>query len=119
MLLVGKYYGMKRDICIIIHKDSLIKAFALLNSIQRFGEDTIRIKAVCLDELSRLLLNKMKYSNLESIALHKIEAQVPELNPLRNNLTLAEYYSHCVPFVAEYVLAQFNLDDIIMLNSDC
>ncbi len=96
----------------------MIKAFALLNSIQRFGEDTIRIKAVCLDELSRLLLNKMKYSNLESIALHKIEAQVPELNPLRNNLTLAEYYSHCVPFVAEYVLAQFNLDDIIMLNSD-
>lgn len=61
----------------------------------------------------------MKYSNLESIALHKIEAQVPELNPLRTNLPLAEYYSHCVPFIAEYILKQFNLDDIIMLNSDC
>ena len=93
-----KYY------CTYFDKNYLAKALSLFTSLERHENDPYTIFAVCLDELSRIILEKISPLNVILIPLHIIEKSDPELLVAKANRDLIEYYWTLTPSVVIYIL---------------
>jgi hypothetical protein len=110
---------MKRYYCTYFDRNYLVKALALFNSLARHEDRDYVVIAVCLDEITRIILENIKPPNVELIPLHLIEKNDSELLAAKGNRTLIEYYWTLTPSVVLYLLEQYpGIDRITYLDAD-
>jgi FkbM family methyltransferase len=93
-----------RYYCTYFDRNYLVKAVAILDSLARHEKNPYRIIVVCLDEITRLLLNKLAMNNVECIPLHAIEQNDLPLSEAKKGRTLVEYYWTLTPTVILRIL---------------
>lgn len=90
---------MTRYYCTYFDKNYLVKAIALMESLSTHEKNSYVLYAICLDEISRAMLEKIKVPNVETIPLHLIEMRNPALASARGNRSLVEYYWTLTPSI--------------------
>jgi hypothetical protein len=109
-----------RYYCTYFDKNYLIKAMNLLDSLERFEAQPYMVFAICLDELSRVLLEQMHYKNITLVPLHEIEYNDQYLADARQNRTLVEYYWTLTPIVLKKLLTWHGeIDYLTYIDADC
>lgn len=105
---------------IIVNKDNLVKCVALLNSLNRTAGGSSQVFTVCLDEISKLLLDKLKLQNTQLLPLRKIEKKFTELYAISQNIAHndsfdAEYAESLSPFIIKYIFEDNSISELSIL----
>jgi len=88
-----------RYYCTYFDKGYLVRAIALHASLSKHESQPFTLYAVCLDELTRILLERLQLPGVSTIPLHEIENGDNELRKARLNRNLVEYYWTLTPTV--------------------
>jgi glycosyltransferase involved in cell wall biosynthesis len=107
-----------RTYCTYFDRNYLFKAAALIDSLNRHEKRPFRILAVCLDEVSRTILEKMKLPNVVAVPIHLLEERDEPLLEAKKNRSLVEYYFTLTPTVILRLLERYNLEEITYVDAD-
>lgn len=108
-----------RYYCTYFDKGYLVRAIALHASLMRHQHGAFTLYAVCLDELTRLLLDRLMLPGIVTIPLHELEAGDEPLRQARLNRMQMEYYWTLTPSVILHLLEHFpQVDTITYLDAD-
>jgi len=108
-----------RTYCTYFDRNYLVKALALIESLNRHEKQPFRLLAVCLDELTELMLRQLALPNVVPIPLAEIELGDAALLNARNNRTLVEYYWTLTPTVILRLLqGEDEGDSITYIDAD-
>jgi len=110
---------MKKHYCTYFDRNYLIKGIALIESLKAHEKNPFELFIVCLDEYTRIILNKMSYSFITLIPLHEIEYQDTDLIAARQNRSLLEYYWTLTPTVILRILERnSSVHQLIYIDAD-
>jgi hypothetical protein len=105
--------------CTYFDKSYLVRAIALHQSLLEHEREAFTLFAVCLDELTLLLLNRLHLSGVVTVPLHEIEAGDEGLRLARLNRNLTEYYWTLTPTVILHLLEKdVRIDVITYMDAD-
>ncbi|WP_454061317.1 FkbM family methyltransferase [Candidatus Nitrospira salsa] len=104
---------MKRYYCTYFDKNYLVRVLALLESLHRHEQNQFTLFAVCMDELSRAILEKMNLENVISVPLHQIEYRDDRLVSTKSSRSLVEYYWTTTPTIILYLIEQYPEIDVL------
>lgn len=90
---------MTRSYCTYFDRHYLTRGLALIESLNEHEQEPFRLYAICLDEISRVILEKIAPPNVVPIPLHLIEQGDEALAAARGNRSLVEYYWTLTPTV--------------------
>lgn len=102
-----------RYFCTYFDRNYLAKGLTLINSLRKWHDNRITIYVVCMDELSRLLLEKLAIPGVVLVPLHSIEAGDQQLLNTRNDRTAVEYLWTSTPTIILRLLERFSEIDIL------
>lgn len=88
-----------RYYCSYFDKGYLVRAIALHESLMRHEQNPFTLFAVCLDELTRILVERLQLKGVIAVPLHEIEAGDEALRQARLNRSQVEYYWTLTPTV--------------------
>lgn len=111
--------NMTRYYCTYFDKNYLIKAIAMMESLSIHEKNPYVLYAVCLDEISRVMLEKLKLPNVVAIPLHQVEMRNSALVSARETRSQVEYYWTLTPSII-YWLFENNpaIDSLTYLDAD-
>jgi len=95
-----------RTYCTYFDRNYLVKALALVTSLNEHEKSPFRIFAICLDEVTLLLLQQQPPLNVIPISISDIEQNDLPLLTARSNRTIVEYYWTLTPTIILRVLEQ-------------
>jgi len=95
---------MKHYYCTYFDRNYLVKALALFRSLEQHEKQNYVVFAVCLDEITRVILESLHLPHIELIPLHLIEKSDNALLSAKQNRTLIEYYWTLTPAVVTHIL---------------
>jgi len=95
---------MHRHYCTYFDRNYLLKAIALINSMNRHAKSGFTLYAVCLDEITRVILEKLALPNVVAVPIHKIEENDADLLAAKGNRSCVEYYWTLTPTVLLWLL---------------
>lgn len=108
-----------RYYCTYFDKGYLVRAVALHQSLMRHESEPFTLYAVCLDELTHVLLNRLGLPGVVPVPLHEIEVGDEELRQARLNRDLVEYFWTLTPTVILRLLEKNpKIDAITYLDAD-
>ncbi len=90
---------MHRYYCSYFDRNYLLKAIALINSLNRHCATGFTLYAVCLDEITRVILERLALPNVVTVPLHRIEENDADLLAAKGNRSVVEYYWTLTPSV--------------------
>jgi FkbM family methyltransferase len=110
---------MPRFYCTYFDRNYLVRALALIESLKAHEDRTFQLLTVCLDEISRVMVEKLALPNVVCIPLHQIEKNDRELLEVRPSRTLEEYYWTLTPTIILWILEHFpEVDVLTYLDAD-
>ncbi len=110
---------MKRYYCTYFDRNYLVKALALISSLNEHEKNEFHLIAICLDEVSRVVINKLQPNNVTTIPLHVIEQRDEPLLKAKGNRSLVEYYWTLTPTIILHLLKQHtDIDFITYIDAD-
>lgn len=110
---------MTRYYCTYFDRNYLSRAVALIESLNRHETERFCLFAVCLDELSRLLLDQLQLPNVVTVALHEIERGNAALLAAKQNRSTVEYYWTLTPVIINWILKEHpQIEVLTYLDSD-
>jgi hypothetical protein len=104
---------MKRYFCTYFDRNYLVKGLALIDSLRQHHANNFEIIVVCMDELTRVLLDKLNLENVKTFPIHEIEYKDEALLNCRTNRSATEYLWTCTPSIILRLLEKFNNIDIL------
>ena len=104
---------MIRYYCTYFDKNYLIKGLSLIESLNRHEKNDFQIFVICLDEITRIIINKLALPNTRTIPLHDIERRNTPLLEAKKNRTLVEYYWTLTPVIIQYILGRYSFVDVL------
>lgn len=108
-----------RTYCTYFDRNYLVKALALIESLNRHEKRLFRLFVVCLDELTELMLRQLALPNVIPIPLAEIEQGDEDLLNARDNRSLVEYYWTLTPTVIlRFLQGVAEGESITYLDSD-
>ena len=99
--------------CTYFDKNYLIKGLTLIESLNKHEKNDFQIFVICLDEITRLIVNKLSLPNTETIPLHSIEHRHVPLLEAKKNRSLVEYYWTLTPIIIQSILKRFPFVDVL------
>ena len=90
---------MRRFYCSYFDRNYLVRAIALIESLNRHEKNEFTFHAVCLDEITRLTLEKLALPNVVTVPIHEIEQRDFPLLATKPTRTQVEYYWTCTPTI--------------------
>ncbi len=110
---------MKRFYCTYFDKAYLVRALALIDSVNRNEKNDFVIFCVCMDEISRILLEEIAPKHVVIIPFHDIEKRDATLLSSRKGRTLVEYYWTATPTIILRILENNpEIDFLTYLDAD-
>lgn len=76
----------------------------MIKSLQRHHKSNYKLFVLCLDEITRILLDKMNFTNVTTIPLHIIELRDNSILNSKYNRSLIEYYWTLTPCLIDHLL---------------
>jgi len=107
-----------RTYCTYFDRNYLFKAVALIDSLNRHEKGPFQFLAVCLDEISRTILNTMNLPNVVAVPIHLLEERDEPLLEAKKNRSLVEYYFTLTPTVILRLLSRYDLEEITYVDAD-
>jgi len=95
---------MHRYYCSYFDRNYLVKAIALITSLNRHCTSEFTLYAVCLDEITRVILDRLALPNVVTVPLHRIEENDADLLAAKGNRSCVEYYWTLTPTVLLWIL---------------
>ena len=83
---------VKRHYCTYFDRNYLVRALALIESLNRHEKNPFQLFAVCLDEISRTILTELAPPNVTPVAMSDIEHGDDQLLAAKGNRSTVEYY---------------------------
>lgn len=91
----------------------------MIDSLLRHEKEGCEVFVVCMDEISRLIMEKLNFSCVVLIGLHQIERHDPDFFATREDRTVVEYYWTSTPVICSFLLDQFKeIETLIYLDAD-
>jgi len=90
---------VKRYYCTYFDRNYLVRALALIESLNRHEKNPFQLFAVCLDEISRTILTGLALPNVTPVAMSDIEHGDDELLAAKGNRSTVEYYWTSTPTI--------------------
>ena len=110
---------MKRYYCTYFDSNYLAKALALFESLNKHETCEFEVFAVCMDEYSRTLLEKLAIRNITAIAVHDIESRDEALLKAKHERTTLEYYWTATATIILRLLERNpSIDSLAYLDAD-
>lgn len=88
-----------RYYCTYFDRNYLVRAMALHSSLLAHEKEPFTLFAVCLDEITRTMIEHLKLEGVVTVPLHAIEAHDEDLRAARANRTPTEYCWTLTPTV--------------------
>jgi hypothetical protein len=101
--------------CTLFDANYLARAIVMYRSLMSSGE-SFQLHAVCFDELSRRILERLGWPYLDAIPLQHVET--PRLLAVKADRSLQEYCWTTTPFVIGHVLDACGGDRVTYLDAD-
>lgn len=92
-----------RYYCTYFDKGYLARGLALHESLKKHESQPFTLFVICLDELTRLLLEELRLTGVVTVPLHQLEHGDSALQAARFNRGLVEYYWTLTPSVIRYL----------------
>jgi|GEM_PF-2839686 len=110
---------MKRHYCTYFDRNYLVKGLSLIQSLGTQDRSNFTLFVVCLDEITRLLVEKIAPPNVVPVPLHAVEHGNDALAIARGNRTLVEYYWTLTPTVISWLFERYHdIGTLLYLDSD-
>ena len=110
---------MHRYYCTYFDRNYLLKALSLIASLNRHLSQPFTLYAVCLDELTRTVLERLALPNVVTIPLHQVEENDAELLAAKKTRSCVEYYWTLTPSIMLWVLDRHpEIELITYLDAD-
>ena len=110
---------MTRSYCTYFDRNYLTRGLALIESLNEHEQKPFRLYAICLDEISRTILEKLAPANVVPIPLHLIEQGDEALATARGTRSLVEYYWTLTPTVLLRVFDMYpGIETLTYLDAD-
>jgi hypothetical protein len=110
---------MKRYYCTYFDRNYLVRVTALIESLNKHEKNEFELFAVCHDEISRVILEKLNFPNVTVIPIHRIEQGDVELTSTKTTRSLVEYYWTAGPSIILWVLENYpQIDVLTYIDSD-
>ena len=95
-----------------------IRALVMTDSLKAQGFD-FKLWVLCLTDECENILDSVNYPEIQSVSLHEIETEYPELIRAKDNRSLSEYYFTLSPFWPRWVLENnTTIGSVIYLDAD-
>jgi tetratricopeptide (TPR) repeat protein len=91
----------------------VVKGLALIESLTRHEKNEFTIYVVCLDEITRIILEKLRLPNVQAIPFHDIEQRDFALLKAKQNRSLKEYYWTTTPTIILRILERNPQIDVL------
>ncbi len=104
---------MTRYYCTYFDRHYLTRGLALISSLQRQESASFIIYVVCMDEMTRVVLNRLAIPQVRVIPLHELEYHDDQLSATKPTRTLVEYYWTLTPTVILYILKRFRAVEVL------
>ncbi|MEA2697302.1 MAG: hypothetical protein QOI66_1573 [Myxococcales bacterium] len=109
----------RRFFCTLADRNYLVRGLALIESLRRHEKSDYTLYFVCLDELSRTILQALRLPNVVPIPLHAIEAGDEPLLTTRKDRTAVEYYWTLTPTMIRWIINHHpEIDVLTYLDAD-
>lgn len=92
--------------CTYCDRNYLVRLLAMSNSLTRHEQSPFTLFIICLDELTRTILDHLRLPNITTIGLHELESVDEPLCEARKTRSLVEYYWTLTPTVLLYLFEQ-------------
>ncbi len=110
---------MKRYYCTYFDRNYLVMGLTLIESLKRNERNPFLIFVVCLDEITRVILDRLNLPQVKTIALHEIEERNFPLLNAKQNRSLVEFYWTLTPTVIVRILEEYpEIDILTYLDAD-
>jgi hypothetical protein len=107
-----------RTYCTYFDSNYLVKALALIASLERFSRP-YRIFALCLDDEAYETIRQADNTSIIPVRLGELEAQDPELFAEQHTRSRDEYYITCTPCWISYVFRRFpDVNELVYVDAD-
>ena len=104
---------MSRYYCTYFDKNYLIKGLSLIESLNKHEKREFQIFVICLDEITRIIIDKLNLPNTSTIPLHDIEQRHMPLLEAKKNRSLVEYYWTLTPIIIQSILQRHPFIEIL------
>lgn len=104
---------MKRRYCTYFDRNYLVRVIALIQSLNRHHRDEFELFAVCMDEISRVILAALNLPNVRLVPLHEIEWRDAALLATKKQRSLVEYYWTMTPTITLRMLERLEPGDVL------
>ena len=104
---------MTRYYCTYFDRHYLDRGLALIASLQRQEVTPFVMYVVCMDELTRLVLDRLAIAQVRTIPLHEIEQHDNRLSSIKPTRSLVEYYWTLTPTVILRILERSRGVDLL------
>lgn len=104
---------MSRYYCTYFDRHYLTRGLALIESLQREEGTPFILYVVCMDEMTRLVLNRLALPQVRTIPLHELESHDDRLLAIKPTRTLVEYYWTLTPTVILRILERYRGIDVL------
>lgn len=102
-----------RYFCTLFDRNYLVRGLSLIESLNKHEPEGYVLYVVCLDELTRILLEEIRLENVVPIPLHGIEQGDLGLCEAKKNRSLVEYYWTLTPCIVLWLLKKNREIDLI------
>ncbi|MBP8644771.1 MAG: tetratricopeptide repeat protein [Syntrophobacteraceae bacterium] len=110
---------MKRYYCTYFDRNYLVRGLALMESLAAHETRDYTLFAICLDEISRVIVEGLGLPRVATIPLHEIERGDDPLLATRSNRSLVEYYWTLTPTVIRRLMDRYpEIDALAYLDAD-
>lgn len=110
---------MIRHYCTYFDKNYASKGITMLKSLIAHETGDYRVFVICLDEITRVLIEKLNLKNVIAIPLHYIEERNQPLIEARSNRSVVEYYWTLTPVILKYLFENYQeIEVLTYLDSD-
>jgi hypothetical protein len=98
----------------------LPKGIILYNSLLTVTKQPFKLYLLCLDEITFdfFIHNKVDFEYVELIKISDFEKNNHELESVKQNRSLVEYYFTLSPVLPLYIIQKYNLDHICSMDAD-
>jgi|GEM_PF-1039699 len=110
---------MKRHYCTYFDRNYLFKALALYESLRRHEPAEMVLYAICHDEISRILLDRLALPGLVAVPVHELEGHDAAVTVARHNRSVVEYYWTLTATILLHLLQRHpDIESLTYVDSD-
>jgi len=95
---------VKRLYCTYFDRNYLVRGLVLIDSLRKHSEGDWQLFAICMDNESKILLEKFALPKVSALSITQIEAADPELTATKNNRNRIEYLWTTTPAIILWLM---------------